>query len=315
MVDKTKENPLSKLIRTPQIYVKLPSVGRYSKDKIEFTATGELPVRALTARDNLLLKNPDALLNGDAVEQMIKSCVPEIHNVRELPMNDVDLLVLAIQYASKGDKITFDAECPKCKTKNTIHKGIRHMIEMSSEIPEINVVKLEEVDSNNEKINVEIVLRPHTFENHLRASISDFESKKRLSYIRSLYDIEAEKKETVDEKVVRSNEMESIVRDQMKEIFKSMADLTLNLMIESIIQINMICEKTGVNVVTDRAFIKEYIWPLEEDKMSAIRTKMQEVMTYGVNKKTHVTCSNEVCKHEWDVEVGYDQSNFFAVGS
>ena len=79
----TSDNPLKNKIRVAKIYVRLPSSGKYNKLPIEFSHTGELPVRAMTARDELLLRNPDALLNGDAVEKLIQSCIPEIKDMRE----------------------------------------------------------------------------------------------------------------------------------------------------------------------------------------------------------------------------------------
>ena len=316
MTDEKEKNPLGKLIRQPQIYVRLPSGGRYNKNKIDFTATGEVPVRALTARDNLLLKNPDALLNGDAVEGMIRSCVPEIHNAKETPMNDIDLLILAIKYASSGDKFEFKTACPKCGTEHNVVKSIRAMIESATEVPELNSVKFEEEDKEtHEKLNIEIILRPYTFENHLRANMADFESQKRLGYVRTLYDAALPEIASDEEKIKRSEELEKVVRGQMKEIFTNMADLTLHLMIESVSQINLTSEKTGVKVITDREFIKEYIWNLDDDKNSVIKAKMKEVMSYGVDKKVQMVCVNPECKHEWVTEVGYDHSNFFVTSS
>ena len=63
-----QHNPLSSFYRAPKLYAKLPSLGKYySEDIIEMPDSGELPVFAMTANDELLMKNPDALLNGEAV--------------------------------------------------------------------------------------------------------------------------------------------------------------------------------------------------------------------------------------------------------
>ena len=53
-------NPLSGFFRTPKIYTKLPSLGRYyTDDVIDLSDTGELAVYPMTAKDEVILKNPD----------------------------------------------------------------------------------------------------------------------------------------------------------------------------------------------------------------------------------------------------------------
>ena len=56
-------NPLVDFYRNPKLYVALPSgAGHYSEDIIEMPDVGELPVYPMTAKDEILTKNPDALL-------------------------------------------------------------------------------------------------------------------------------------------------------------------------------------------------------------------------------------------------------------
>ena len=55
----------------------------YSDDVLD-TSIEEHPVLPMTAKDELIMKNPDALLNGDAVIQVIESCVPTIKNAMAL---------------------------------------------------------------------------------------------------------------------------------------------------------------------------------------------------------------------------------------
>ena len=99
-------NPLAKYYRAPGPHVKIPSGGRFSEiDTTMLSVNGEIPVYPMTAADEILVKNPDALLNGFAVEELIKSCVPAVKNVRSLAAQDIDVLLLAIKLASYGDKM------------------------------------------------------------------------------------------------------------------------------------------------------------------------------------------------------------------
>ena len=71
MVD-NRTNPLTKYFRQPKIYLRLPSKGRYyPAGSLDMPDSGELPVYAMTAKDELMFKTPDALLNGESVVEVI----------------------------------------------------------------------------------------------------------------------------------------------------------------------------------------------------------------------------------------------------
>ena len=79
-----KINPLIGMMRQPKIYIKLPSNGNYWSDgSLQLSPNGEYPVYSMTAKDELILKTPDALLNGQAVVDVIQSCLPNIINAWE----------------------------------------------------------------------------------------------------------------------------------------------------------------------------------------------------------------------------------------
>lgn len=68
------KNPLSQFFRQPKIYMTLPSKGKfYPPDALDMPENGELPVFAMTAKDELLMRTPDALMNGASTVEVIKS--------------------------------------------------------------------------------------------------------------------------------------------------------------------------------------------------------------------------------------------------
>ena len=82
-------NPLTQYFRQFKLYLKLPSgIAYYTTDQVQFTDSGEIGVMPMTGKDELSLKNPDALLNGEALVEVIKSCVPGVKNPRVLLTND-----------------------------------------------------------------------------------------------------------------------------------------------------------------------------------------------------------------------------------
>ena len=111
------QNPLSAYFRAPKLWTNIPSSGKfYDADVITIPESGEFAIYPMTTKDELVLKNPDALLNGEAVATLIKSCVPEVKQPKKLFSADVDALLIAIRGASGGDLVEVNAECPECKT-------------------------------------------------------------------------------------------------------------------------------------------------------------------------------------------------------
>ena len=104
---KVNQNPLSGFMRQPKIYIKLPSGGEFwPAGSLNKTENGEYPVYSMTAKDELMLKVPDALMNGQAVTSVIEHCVPNIKNAWHVPNIDLDVILIAIRIATYGEIMT-----------------------------------------------------------------------------------------------------------------------------------------------------------------------------------------------------------------
>ena len=110
------QNPLSAYFRAPKLYTTIPRGWGFYRDIMTVPDNGELAVFPMTTKDELMLKNPDALLNGEAVASLIKSCVPDIKDPKKMFSADVDALLIAIRGASGGDDVEVQATCPECET-------------------------------------------------------------------------------------------------------------------------------------------------------------------------------------------------------
>ena len=77
-------NPLLAYRPHPRVYVKLPTCGAYYSDDVLDTKDHEIGVCAMSAKDEMLLNNPEALMNGRALSQVIENCVPSVKNAIEL---------------------------------------------------------------------------------------------------------------------------------------------------------------------------------------------------------------------------------------
>ena len=111
-----ENNPLRQYFRRPAVFVKLPSGGKnYPLGVIDLPESGEVAVFPMTAIDEITTKTPDALFNGTAVVELIKSCIPSIKNPWLINSNDLDAILIAIKSASGGNELEIESQCPSCE--------------------------------------------------------------------------------------------------------------------------------------------------------------------------------------------------------
>ncbi len=113
-------------MRQETVFVKLPSKGNFYKDAPQLTDDGEIGVRSMTSADEIALRVPDALFNGEATYRVLQSCCPRIKNPKEMPYNDVDVVLMAIRRATYGNELTVPVQCrdEECKHKQDYIKEI-----------------------------------------------------------------------------------------------------------------------------------------------------------------------------------------------
>jgi hypothetical protein len=113
-------NPLKQYFRRPGVYLKLPSQGKdYTPDVIDMPENGELPIFPMTAIDEITARTPDALFNGVAVADLIKSCVPNIKDPWRISSNDLDAILIGIKAAAGGEGLEIESTCAKCEETST----------------------------------------------------------------------------------------------------------------------------------------------------------------------------------------------------
>lgn len=280
-------NPLSEYFRSPKLYVRLPSGGKfYTDDVVEYPESGELPIFPMTAKDELIMKNPDALLNGEAVSQLITSCVPNVKNVREMISNDVDVLLIAIQGATHGDDIEVTAPCPSCENAITGIASVEGAIE--------SMVELEDIYQVEAAQDLKIAIKPFKYKNTIEAGIASFQSSRSLQVLGELPD-----------------DMDKL--KVFNESFMKMADMNYQLIIDAVYSVTIGKGKDS-QVITDREHIKEFLDNCEATIGKAVETAVTEVNKIGIQKTMMFTCEEcEVEKgpKEFGAGINFDPVNFF----
>jgi hypothetical protein len=273
-------NPLQKHFRQPAIYIKLPSDGAHWPDgSIDLPLNGELPVYPMTARDEITLKTPDALLNGQGVVNVIQSCIPNIKNAWAAPSVDIDKLLISIRIASYGNAMEVSSSCTHCSEENKHELDLSFLID-TMKIPDFN--KLVMVNG------LRIKLKPQSYFEANKQNMISFEQEQILKVIND---------PNFDEqrKVVEYQKH----MDKLVELnFEMFTNLT-----------ESITTNEGYTVV-EPAFIMEYYQNTDTKVISALRERIDQLAIEGNIKPVNVRC--ESCDQEYNVVVGFDYANFFA---
>jgi len=279
-------NPLSQFMRVPVIYITLPSKGKFNNpDDIEFTSSGEIGVAAMTTKDDLTLKSPEGLLNGETVASIIQSCCPAIKNVKNLPAPDLDVILLAIRHATYGDDMDFDITCPECEHNGMYSTSISHSLATMEFLEDEYFVKLAN--------NVTVYVRPFNYENSVKEALQKYNESQTVKLL-------------VDEDLNKNPEKAK----QFTKSLHNLADLMTELCSECIVKIidpeNNVIEATAEQIY-------EWIKFLPRGDAQLIQDKIADINSIGVPKEKIVIC--EKCEHEWKTQVNFDPASFFGNSS
>jgi thiol-disulfide isomerase/thioredoxin len=270
-------NPLKQYFRRPSIYVKLPSECRYyDDDTVQRTETGEFPVYPMTAIDEITAKTPDAVFNGQAVIDIIHSCIPNIKNAWKINTIDIETIMIAIRVASSGEYMEMSSVCPNCKEESTYDINLIDLLSQQKEINYENSITVGDL---------KIRFRPLTYTEVNKNSLAQYELQKVYAIMESMDDSE-EKKLTVKNSMSKLNEL-------MSSIIASTID--------SII--------TPETTVVDKEHIKEYLNNCDRKVSEFIREHSAKLKAENEIKPIKLKCTH--CEHQYDHKLILNVTDFF----
>jgi hypothetical protein len=274
-------NPLSKYFRHPQIYLKLPGAGRHwPHDSLELPGTGELPVLAMTAKDELVVKTPDALLNGQATVDVIQSCCPSIKDAWATPLTDLDAILIAIRIATYGNEMDFVTVCPHCGSKN---EHVADLGYLSS------LIKCPDFDETIKVDGMEIFLKPITFKDFNESNMKTYEEQRIIAVVQNESMPEAEK----------------IMR--FHQLFKSVLDMTVRQVSSNVAAIKL----DDGTVVENKDHIAEFFTKCDRPIWNAVKDKLKEFNDTSALRNIPIKCDNEECEKDYTAPLVFELSSFF----
>jgi hypothetical protein len=278
-------NPLKKYFRQPKIYLKLPSKGKfYTPGSLVMTESGELPVYPMTAKDELMFKTPDALLNGEATVSVIKSCIPSIANPWGMPSIDSDAVLIAIRLATYGEKLDINTKVPNTGEERTFQVDLRNLLD------QLAVFEFNQFVQINEYMNVEI--RPTSYKEFTENALKTFEEQRIFRLVND---------ETIpDDKKLAAFSVS----------FRKLTELTVDLVVNSVVAID-----TADGKVTDKAHIRDFFNNADSSTFDKILKHLEKMKDDSRIKPFKVQATPEDIEagapEEYEIPITFDQSNFF----
>jgi thiol-disulfide isomerase/thioredoxin len=273
-------NPLAKHFRQPAIFLKLPSGGRfYPPGALDLNVTGEIPIYPMTVKDELLLKTPDALMNGSSVAEMIGSCCPAIKDPWNMPLVDLDPVLIAIRLASYGADMDMTSNCSHCKEEN------EHTIDLRKVLDSIKPVT--NYDKHTFVDGLIFDLEPQTFREINLASQIGFEQQKLVA-------------------VVGNSELSDEDKKALfNESFAKLTEMNVNTLVNCI---KSITTEDGT-IVTEKELIKDFLVHTDRKSYDSIRELIMGIIKENALEPMSVPCAQ--CQKEYTVSLDFNQSNFF----
>ena len=273
-------NPLARHFRQPAIYLNLPSDGKfYPPTAIEMPVNRELPVFPMTALDEITYRTPDALFNGSAIVEVIRSCIPNIKDPWQIPATDLDSILVAIRIASYGHEMEFASDCPHCSHENEFVLDLRLILDQLKSPDFTQPVKLGDM---------EVYLRPLSYQQINENSRKQFEEQR---VIQSVPDSNM----TDEEKLAR-----------LRDALAKLTHLTIDALADSISEI-----RVDDTVVSNPEHILEFVTNADRQKYNIIRDRIVQLRKDAETKPLVIKCQNPECGKEYETPFTLDVANFF----
>lgn len=281
-----QQNPLTSYMRQPKIYIRLPSGGEYwPANSLVATETGDYPVYSMTAKDELMLKIPDAVISGQAVVDVIQHCVPNIKNAWNIPSIDLDAILIGIRLATYGEKMTTPIAVSDLEFEHVV--DLRTVLDtLMSQITWDPIIPI------NDELT--IFVRPMNYKQISESAVKTFETQKILQLANDSNMSEAEKIQA------------------FRESFTKLTDATIGNVEKSIFRID------SLNGSTDNPkHIKEFIDNADREVFNKIQEHLENLQQINTLKPITIEVTEElkqqgVTEDTLTVPLVFDPATFFA---
>lgn len=272
-----QNNPLRQYFRRPALYISLPSKGQYyPPGSIELPENGEIPVYPMTAIDEITSKTPDALFNGTAIVELIKSCVPAIKDPWAIPSTDLDTVLVAIRAATNGNDLEIESTCGKC------NESSKYNLNLVGLLTNITAADYEKSLQVGELV---IKFKPLTYKSVNQGNVDQFEIQRNINQLENI--------ENADERAKQSN-----------VLLKRLTDMNIDLVTNTIESVS-----TPSEVVTNKDYIKEFLKGCDKNTFEDVRSHIIKLRDSSNVKPLKIKCIH--CQNEYEQPLALNATDFF----
>lgn len=284
-----KANPLASFMRQPKIYISLPSSGAYWPiGSITIPENNEIAVYSMTAKDELAFKTPDALMNGQAIVDVIQSCIPSIKDAWKTPNIDLDLILVAIRIATYGEMMEVSHVVPNTS------EVVEHQIDLRIVLDQLSVNHW--IDAVEITDQLTCFVRPLTYKHITMTSMKTFETQRLMQAVN-------------DENISDEKKLEIF-----NQSFSAMTEITTNLVGDSIQAI-----QTPEVLVKEPTFIKEFLKNADADLYKKINDHIAKMKKVTGMQPLEIHSTPEQialgAPEVYEMPISIDNSDFFGQGS
>lgn len=271
-------NPLQQYFRRPGIYIALPTGGKfYDASTVDMPENKQFAVYPMTSIDEITTRTPDAVFSGQAVVDVIHSCIPNIKNAWNINICDMDTILIAIKIASNGESMDVSSVCPACKHDNTFGVNLVSLL---------NKQKIADYGQLFDIGDLKIKFKPLTFKESNKNNLMQYELQKVL--------------ETLD----------TYENTEEKAKYTSETIKKLNTLMVEIVSETIECIVTPETKVSDKTFIKEYLVNCDRQTNNFIKEQSVKLKNESQMQPLNMKCQS--CGHEYRQDLILNVTDFFA---
>ena len=276
-------NPLKQFFRQPAIYLSLPSQGNYwPEGTLDMPNNKELPVYPMTAIDEITYRTPDALFNGQAVVNVIQSCVPAVKDGWAVPGIDLNAILIGVRIASYGHNMEITTKCPSCEAESDFTIDLRMVLDQ---------VRQPDYDTPIQQGDLEITICPISYQHQNAINLQQYDQQ------RLIQQVQIDPNLTDDQKV-----------EQLNQALHRITELTIETLKYSISSI-----RAKGTLVTETEFISEFLSNCDRKIYQEIRDRIIKLRTDSELKPFDIACPE--CDHKYQQTLTLDQAAFFVGAS
>ena len=273
-------NPLIDYYRSKEIYVKLPTNGKWYKGNIKLSDQDEIGVKPMSFKDEMLLAIPDSVYNGESLFEILQSIVPDLEDPYEICMPDVDVILLASRINANNGEVPVSSTCTHCGTNEDYNLKIVNILN------QIKTIETTELELSNGLV---IVFKPNTLKSVAANQIKIAENSRLALQLNEVKDDPSKTQELFQQSLEKATAANFVI----------IADT-----IESI-------SIPNGETITDIENIIPWLNNIDSSTIKQLQQHGRKMNFNGINEVFTFECSNEKCGKSFQGGVEFNPTFFF----